>query len=57
MEFLVILVGFIALLMAMSARKGVASLQLQLNGVLARLSRLQDELEDLRRQRPRCARP
>ena len=57
MEFLVILVGFIALLMAMSARKGVASLQLQLNGVLARLSRLQDELEDLRRQRPSAAAP
>ena len=57
MEFLVILVGFIALLMAMSARKGVASLQLQLNGVLARLSRLQDELEDLRRQRPNAPAP
>ena len=30
MEFLVILVGFIALFLALNARKGVASLQLQL---------------------------
>ena len=56
MEFLVILVGFIALLMAMNARKGVASLQLQLTSLLERLSRLQDELEDLRR-RPQAPAP
>ena len=56
MEFLVILVGFIALFVALNARKGVASLQLQLNGLLARFSRLEDELEDLRRdaRRPRA---
>ena len=49
MEFLVILVGFIALFLALSARKGVASLQLQFNSLLTRMSRLEDALEDLRR--------
>ena len=49
MEFLVILVGFIALFLALNARKGVASLQLQLTGLLTRFSRLEDEIEDLRR--------
>jgi uncharacterized membrane protein len=49
MEFIVLVVAFIALLTAMAARKRGASLQLQLNGVLTRLSRLQDELEGLRR--------
>ena len=48
MEFIVLVVAFIGLLMALNAQKRGASLQLQLNGVLARLSRLQDELEDLR---------
>src|SRR5258707_758805 len=57
MEFLIILVGFIALFLALNARKGVASLQLQLNSVLTRLSRLQDELEDLRRRRPEPTAP
>jgi uncharacterized membrane protein len=51
MEFLVILLAFIALFLALNARKGVASLQLQLNALLTRLSRLQDELENLRRER------
>src|SRR5262249_54392549 len=49
MEFIVLVVAFIGLLMALNARKRGASLQLQLNSVLTRLSRLQDELEDLRR--------
>ena len=57
MEFLVILVGFIALFLALNARKGVRSLQLQLTSHLARLSRLEDELEDLRRQRPQAPAP
>ena len=48
MEFVVILIGFIALLLAMNARKGVASLQLEFSGLLARLSRLEDELDRLR---------
>src|SRR5256714_2378455 len=59
MEFLVILVGFIALFLALNARKGVASLQLQLNSLLTRLSRLEDALDDLRRhpQAPPSAAP
>ena len=60
MEFLVILVGFIALFLALNARKGVASLQLQLNGLLARLSRLEDDSRtcgDTRRPRPPWPRP
>ena len=55
MEFLVILVGFIALFLALNARKGVASLQLQLNSLLTRLSRLEDASTicgDTRRPRP-----
>lgn len=54
MEFLVILLSFIALFVALNARKGAASLQLQVNGLLTRLSRLQDDLEDVRRQRPQA---
>jgi uncharacterized membrane protein len=50
MEFLVILVGFIALFLALNARRATASLQLQLDSVLARLSRLEDALDDLRRR-------
>src|SRR5947199_96 len=57
MEFLVIFVGFVALLLALNARKSVRALQLQLNGLLTRLSRLQDELENLRRQRPQGPAP
>src|SRR5581483_5379363 len=52
MEFLIILIGFIAILMAMSTRKGVAALQLQLHSHLERIGRIEDELERLRRQRP-----
>src|SRR5262249_7485097 len=52
MEFIVLVIAFIALLTAMAARKQGTALQLQLNGVLARLSRLQDELEGLRRASP-----
>ena len=48
MEFLVILLGFMALLFALNARKGVASLQLQLTGLLTRVSELQDEIERMR---------
>ena len=57
MEFLVILVGFIALFLALNARKGVASLQLQQNGLLTRLSQLQDEIAALRRLRPEAPAP
>src|SRR5215470_15353677 len=49
MEFIVLVIGFIALLTAMAAGKQGTALQLQLNGVLSRLGRLQDELEGLRR--------
>ena len=52
MEFLVTLVGFIALLMAMNARKRIASLQLELTAQLARLGRLEDALDALRRRHP-----
>ena len=52
MDFLVTLVGFIALFMAISARKSMASLQLQLTGLLGRLGRLEDEIEALRGPRP-----
>ena len=52
MEFIVLVIGFIALLTAMAARKQGTALQLQLNGVLSRLGRLQDELEGLRRAAP-----
>lgn len=52
MEFLIILVGFIALFMAMSARKGVASLQLQIGALLARISHLEDQFERLAGRRP-----
>src|SRR5262245_26947728 len=48
MEFIVLVIAFIALLTAMAARNRGTSLQLQLNSVLTRLSRLQDELEALR---------
>ena len=54
MEFIVLVIAFIALLTAMSARKQGTALQLQLNGVLARLGRLQDELEGLRRAGPQA---
>jgi uncharacterized membrane protein len=47
MDFLVILVGFIAILMAMNARKGVASLQLQIGSLLVRFNHLEDQLERL----------
>jgi uncharacterized membrane protein len=54
MEFIVLVIAFIALLTAMAARKQGTALQLQLNGVLARLGRLQDELEGLRRPGPQA---
>ena len=54
MEFIVLVIAFIALLTAMTARKQGTALQLQLNGVLMRLSRLQDELEGLRRAGPQA---
>jgi uncharacterized membrane protein len=50
MEFLLIVILFVALLMAWNARKGVGSLQLQIQSVLARMGRLEDELERLRRR-------
>ena len=45
MEFIVLVIAIIALLTAMAARNRGTSLQLQLNSVLTRLSRLQEELE------------
>ncbi|HUC46637.1 MAG TPA: DUF2339 domain-containing protein, partial [Hyphomicrobiaceae bacterium] len=54
MEFIVLVIAFIALLTAITARKQGTALQLQLNGVLMRLSRLQDELEGLRRAGPQA---
>src|SRR5262245_8513616 len=57
MEFIVLVIAFIALLTAMAARKQGASLQLQLNGVLTRLSRLQDELAAQRRVAPQAPIP
>jgi len=56
MEFLVILVGFIALFMALNARKRATVLQLELTGLLERLSRLEDALDGLR-QRPQAPPP
>ena len=57
MEFIVLLIACIGLLTALSTRKRGQSLQLQINGVLARLTRLQDELEDLRRGGPQAPIP
>src|SRR5215470_20193709 len=57
MEFIVLLIACIGLLTALSSRKRGQSLQLQINGVLARLTRLQDELEDLRRGGPQAPIP
>src|SRR6476619_1181705 len=54
MEFLVILLGFVALFMALNARKRAMFLQLEQTGLLTRLSRLEDGLEELRRQRPQA---
>jgi uncharacterized membrane protein len=56
MEFLVILVGFIALFMALNARKRATVLQLEVTGLLERLSRLEDALDGLR-QRPQAPPP
>ena len=57
MEFLIILVGLIALLMAINARKGVASLQLQMNGLLTRIIHLEEQFERLASRRPSSAAP
>ena len=48
MEFLLIVVIFTAFLMAWNARKRIASLQLQIETVLARMGQLEDDLERLR---------
>ena len=57
LEFLVILVGFIALLFALNARKRAMLLQLEVTSHLARISRLEDDLEALRQRRPEAPRP
>src|SRR6476661_1124212 len=52
MDALAILIGFIALLLALNARKAVKALVLQLAGHAARVRELEVELERLRRLRP-----
>jgi uncharacterized membrane protein len=57
LEFLVILVGFIALLFALNARKRAMLLQLEVTSQLTRISRLEDEVDTLRQRRPDAPRP
>src|SRR5581483_2467264 len=52
MEFLLIVIAFIALFTALSARKGVQSLQPRLDDYLGRIGRLEAEIELLRAGRP-----
>ena len=52
MDALAILIGFIALLLALNARKAVKALALQLAGHAARVREVEVELERLRRLRP-----
>lgn len=52
MEFLLIVAVVVAFLKAWNARKAVASLQLQIDTVLARMGQLEDDLDRLRGQRP-----
>ena len=55
MEFLLTVVIFVAFLMAWNARKRLAALQLQIESVLARMGRLEDDLDRLRGHQPDAA--